>query len=111
MCDIISFKQKPESEFDKVTGERRENLLMETAMRFQEIFDDMFYGRLLDFREVMDGSEIERLQTFRDWAREFEEKYYGTDEYENDYLEFSEDYIIGKILGEYGNEKDRTICK
>lgn len=109
MCDIISFKQKPESEFDKVTGARRENLLMETAMRFQEIFDDMFYGRLLDFREVMDGSEIERLQTFRDWAREFEEKYYGT--YDDDYLEFSESYIIDKILSKYGNEKDRAIRK
>lgn len=109
MCDIVNFKQKQNSntEFDKLAGERRENLLMETAMRFQEIFDDMFYGRLLDFIAVMDESEIERLQTFRDWAREFEEQHYGTYEYVDDYLEFSESYIIDKILSKYGNNKSK----
>lgn len=41
--------------------------------------------------------EVERLQEFRSWAREFEETYYGTEEYENDFIGLSNDFATMKI--------------
>ena len=103
MCEVINFPvQKKKHDFSEVSGEWRENLLMETAMRIQEIFDDMFYARLLDPEKVECGS-IERSQSFKDWAREFEETYYGTEEYENDFISLSDAYAVNKISEMFGN--------
>lgn len=109
MCEIVNFKSKPsvkpnaKVKFDDVVGERRENFLMETAMRFQEIFDDMFYAKLLDLDKIEESGSIERLMLFREWAREFEYKYYGTPEYNDDFIALSEEVAIDKISAEFGN--------
>lgn len=104
MCEVINFPvQKKKHDFSEVSGEVRENLLMETAMRIQEIFDDMFYARLLDPEKVEHVGSIERSQSFRDWAREFEETYYGTEEYEDDFISLSDAYAVNKISEKFGN--------
>lgn len=103
MCKMIYFPVQKKGSFSELTGERRENLLMETAMRIQEIFDDMFYARLLDLEKVECIGSIERSQSFKDWAREFEETYYGTEEYENDFISLSDAYAVNKISEMFGN--------
>ena len=55
------------------TGYMRENLLMETAMMIMETFCDMSYSCHVNPDKVDETDTIERLQIFRDWAREFEE--------------------------------------
>ena len=85
------------SKFDCVTGIVRENLLMETAMRIQEVFDDMYRLDMVDTDVADSIGSIERLGIFRDWAREFEEKYYDTDEYVEDYIGISDKFATEKI--------------
>ena len=114
MCKMINFptqsnsslQESKSSKFDEVEGIRRENLLMETAMTIQEIFDDMFYGRLLDYDKIVGNNmsdSFERLHLFRDWAREFENEFYGTERYEDDFFGLSNDYFVKKISEEFGN--------
>ena len=106
MCKMIDFPVQKKGSFSEVTGERRENLLMETAMRIQEIFDDMFYGRLLDYDKVVGDNvsdSFERLHLFRDWALEFENEFYSTERYEDDFFGLSNDYFVKKISEEFGN--------
>ena len=78
-------------------AKEQENLLMETAMRIQEVFDDMWFSQHVNPDKVDATDTIERLQIFRDWAREFEDKYYGTDRYEDDFLELSREFAEEKI--------------
>ena len=92
----------PAAEFAKLDMIRRENLLMETAMRIMEIFDDMMFTHKLNPDLVDNYGSIERLQLFTDWAREFEETYYGTTEYEDDYLELSDHYAQRKLKELFG---------
>lgn len=106
MCKMIDFPVQKKGSFSEVTGERRENLLMETAMTIQEIFDDMFYGRLLDYDKIVGNNmcdSFERLHLFRDWAREFENEFYSTERYEDDFFGLSNDYFVKKINEEFGN--------
>lgn len=86
MIEIVNKKAK-----------EQENLLMETAMRIQEVFDDMWFSQHVNPDKVDATDTIERLQIFRDWAREFEDKYYGTDRYEDDFLELSREFAEEKI--------------
>lgn len=81
---------------DKKAREQ-ENLLMETAMRIQEVFDDMWYAQHVNPDITDYYGSIERYTLFRDWAREFEDKYYGTDRYEDDFLELSREFAEEKI--------------
>ena len=83
-------------------AEEQENLLMETAMRIQEVFDDMWFSQHINPDKVDATDTIERLQIFRDWAREFEDKYYGTDRYEDDFLELSREFAEEKIKETFG---------
>lgn len=81
---------------DKKAREQ-ENLLMETAMRIQEVFDDMWYAHQINPDITDYYGSAERYALFRDWAREFEDKYYGTDRYEDDFLELSREFAEAKI--------------
>lgn len=106
MADVINFRHgrhKNRESFDQVTGIQREDLLMETAMRVQEVFDDMFYARLLDYKKVEESDPIERFQLFKYWAREFENKYHGTEEYDTDFWNLSDDFFIEKMQPLFGN--------
>lgn len=104
----INFPAQEErrEDFSTVTGERRENLLMETAMVIQEVFDDMFYGDLIDRSKTEEWDSIERFILFRKWSREFEEKYYGTEEYEDNFIGLSADYAADKIKQIFEKEEE-----
>ena len=75
----------------------QENLLMETAMRIQEVFDEMWFSQHVNPDKVDATDSIERLQIFRDWAREFEDKYRDTERYEDDFISLSEEFAVAKI--------------
>lgn len=110
MADVISFEPERKRTgiegFDQVTGIRRENLLMETAMKIQEVFDDMFYARLLDMGKVEESDEIERMNLFKLWTREFENCYHGTEEYDNDFISLLDGFAIDKIQEVFGNGQE-----
>ena len=95
---------KAKEEFYKLDSRTRENLLMETAMRIQEVFDEMWFAHHLDPDKIDATDTMERLIIFRDWAREFEEKYHGTDDYEDDFIWLSEEYATEKIKERFGKE-------
>lgn len=95
-----------EDRFDQQKPEIRETLLMETAMRIMEVFCDMQYACQVNPDKVDHIGSLERLQLFTGWAREFEEKYYGTEEYEDDFIYLSEKYATEKINEEFGIEKE-----
>lgn len=88
--------------FNALPSRLKEDLLMETAMRIQEVFDDMWFSQHVNPDKVDATDSLERLQIFRDWAREFEDKYYGTDRYEDDYLELSREFAEEKIKEVFG---------
>lgn len=75
----------------------QENLLMETAMRIQEVFDEMWFSQHVNPDKIDATDSIERLQIFRDWAREFEDKYRDTERYEDDFIGLSEEFAEAKI--------------
>lgn len=85
-----------------IDTEERENLLMETAMRIQEVFDDMWYTQHVNPDITDYYGSMERYHLFRDWAREFEDKYYGTDRYKDDFLELSREFAEEKIKEVFG---------
>ena len=91
-----------EETFDMQLASLKENLLMETAMRIQEVFDDMWFSQHINPDKVDTTDTMERLQIFRDWARKFENKYYGTDRYEDDFLELSREFAEEKIKEVFG---------
>lgn len=114
MADVINFTNgkgnnnngnRSES-FGQVEGILRENLLMETAMKIQEVFDDMFYARLLDPDKVEESDEIERMNLFKLWTREFEETYHGTEDYNNDFISVLDGFAISKIQEVFGNGQE-----
>lgn len=110
MADVINFttdnRGNRSESFDQVTGVLRENLLMETAMKIQEVFDDMFYARLLDPDKVEESDEIERMNLFKLWTREFEETYHGTEEYDTDFITILDSFAISKIQEVFGNGQE-----
>lgn len=110
MADVINFitnnKEDRSESFNQVEGILRENLLMETAMKIQEVFDDMFYARLLDTYKVEESDEIERMNLFKLWTREFEETYHGTEEYNNDFISVLDGFAISKIQEVFGNGQE-----
>ena len=91
------------NKFDSVTGEARENLLMETAMIIMEIYRDMLNRG--DISSEMwetkfctgELDSIALLQLFRDWAREFENTYYNTDDYNDDYIGLIDWFASAKL--------------
>lgn len=88
--------------FDVLEPEIKENLLMETAMRIQETFDDMSYAHHVNPDKVDATDSLERLQMFRDWAREFENRYCDTERYEDYFLELSQEFAEAKIKEVFG---------
>ena len=73
-------------------------------MMIMSIFDDMIHAQQLDQHKVNDDSCIERLNKFSSYAVEFEDKYYGTEEYEDDFIFLINEWASKKIDEEYGCE-------
>lgn len=87
--------------FEKLEPDVKENLLMETAMRIQETFDDMFYDNQLNHCNIAAEGSLERLLIFRGWAREFEDQYCNTDKYNDDFLWLSSEFAEAKIKEQF----------
>ena len=77
--------------FDKLDAEVKQNLLMETAMAIMEI-----YYTITMPNEITGAYWEERYEIFRAWALEFENKYYGTPEYDDDYPKIIREFIVAK---------------
>lgn len=75
----------------------RENLLMETAMRIQELFDDMCYANQFNPDKVDMIDSISRFNIFRDMSREFENDYYDTEEYNDDWIGLTDEVFTKKL--------------
>lgn len=91
------------SKFDTMTGIEREDMLMETAMCIMETYRDMLNRKEIS-SEAWESKfctgeldSIALLRLFRDWAREFENIYYDTDEYADDYLGLVETFATAKL--------------
>lgn len=98
---FVTIKNK---EFLKLSQRKQENLLMEMAMMIMSMFDDMVYAHQLNPDKVDYDDPIERLRKFSDWAREFEEEYCGTEEYENDCIFLIDEWVQKRLKEEYGDE-------
>lgn len=86
---------------DKKVREQ-ENLLMETAMRIQEVFDDMWYAHQINPDTTDYFGYSERYTLFCDWAKKFEERYCDTERYTDDFLELSREFAEEKIKEVFG---------
>ena len=80
--------------------EVKENLLMETAMRIQELFDDM--SNQFNPDKVDEIDSIERFQIFCDMARKFENDYYGTEEYDSDWISLTDEVFTKQLKEMFG---------
>lgn len=80
----------------------REELLMQTAMIIMEKFCEMSFACHLNPDKVDEFDSITRMQVFADWAREFEDKYSGTDEYEEDFIWCIDQYAERKLKAKFG---------
>lgn len=82
--------------FDSVVGNERENRLMETAMEIMNTYAFMCHTGKINL-DCIDVDSRESTSCFIDWAREFENTYFGTDEYEDDYLSLVGEFATKKI--------------
>ena len=88
--------------FEELTSTVKENLLMETAMRIQEIFSDLYVSRKLDYKIIDDEDSLERLRLFAKWARGFEQTYHNTQEYDDDWIDLTDKVFTKMIINRYG---------
>ena len=80
----------------------KENALMETAMCIAEEFMRQYTTGEIDESVTDSIGSYERYSIFRDYAREFEEKYCGLEEYENDWLGLVDNYsrqVVDEVFG------------
>lgn len=85
------------TKFDNVTGRQREFLLMETAMRIQELYDEASFACTINPDKDYLIDQIARLTMFCGWSEEFLKKYYGTDEYEDFFLDLMDEFMENKL--------------
>ena len=81
--------------WEDVKGKQREQVLMETALRVYEIYTDLLKEGKLD-KDKIDyyGSSYDLLLFFTDIAREYEEKYYGAE----DWIWQTQEYATEQIM-------------
>ena len=87
----------PKEKFDKMPELFKQNSLMESAMRCQELLEDLRRNGTIDTTD-MDSFSV--WQTICDLSREFEYTYYDTDEYSADYLDISDTFFTKRLKEE-----------
>lgn len=93
--------KSPKDKFLEQPQQVQENALMETAMRLQDIADFLRYTG-----DISIGCPLlEQLQIFSEMAREFEYKYYETDRYRDDYLNFTDEVFRKELKEKFGKEQ------
>jgi hypothetical protein len=103
---VVYTKMTPKNAFDKANFRTREKSLMETAMRIMDIYGEMVYSQHLNPDKLDSVDYMEKLQIFTMWALEYEEEFFETDVYENDYLSHTEDIFTAKLKEEFGSEEN-----
>ena len=73
---------------------------METAMRIQELFDNM--SNQFNPDKVDEIDSILRFQIFCDMSRKFEKKYYGTEEYDSDWISLTDEVFTKQLKEMFG---------
>lgn len=90
------------SKFDKITGQVRENLLMETAMLIENTFCYMLMNGEIDRDKVEEYGTLERYTEFKSMTREYEDIFYDTDEYNDNWLGHCEEWARPRIKDLFG---------
>lgn len=91
----------PKAKFNAQTSEFRSRRLMETAMVMNNI-----YNRMVKEGKIFDGGiNADVFNVLCDLAREFEETFFETDEYENDYVAVIEKWLPEKLANEFGAQE------
>lgn len=78
-------KIKVLEDFESQPSIQKEGLLMESAMSIQEKYDDMVFSHHLNPDKIDAESRLDRLQKFSEWARKFENLYYDSSRYNDDF--------------------------
>ncbi|SFU37286.1 DUF5983 family protein [Butyrivibrio sp. INlla21] len=94
--------RSPKERFLEQPAYFQQTALMETAMRIQDTADFLRYTGDIS----IDCDEMELLCIFTEMAREFEYKYYGTDRYTDDFLNFTNEVFREELIEKYGTKEN-----
>ena len=97
---VVYTRETRKNAFLGLSKEEQEDRLMKTAMRIM----DLYTGLYTDFTDYMI-----MLSSFTEWARDFEYSYYGSSEYDTEYLALTERVFTKKIAEKY--KDDDRACK
>jgi len=103
---VVYTKMTPKNAFGKANFRTRERSLMETAMRIMDIYGEMVYSQHLNPDKLDSVDYMEKLQIFCTWALEYEEQFFDTDEYNDNWLCHTEDIFTAKLKEEFGSEEN-----
>lgn len=94
-------KNTPKAKFNAQTTEFQSRRLMETAMTMNNI-----YTRMVKTGEIYDGGiKADVYDVLCSLAREFEETFFETDEYEDDYISVIEKWLQERLKEEFGAQE------
>ena len=94
-------RDTPKAKFNVQTAEFKSRRLMETAMVMNNI-----YNRMVKEGKIFDGGiKADVFDVLCDLAREFEETFFETDEYEDDYVAVIEKWLPEKLANEFGAQE------
>ena len=99
--DVFFGRNTPKAKFLAQSDKQREGLLMETAMRGQEILSDLLSAGKVNTDNV-DSFEV--WETLKDLAYAYEYAYYDNDD--GDFLDKSETFFKEKLLEMFGVKTD-----
>lgn len=91
----------PKEKFLEQTAYVQANALMETAMRIQDTADFLRYKGDIS----IDVEPMKLLAIFREMAREFEYMYYDTERYQDDFINFTDEYFRTELKKRFGKEQ------
>ena len=104
ISNVLYERMTPKDKFLEQPALVQQNALMETAMRIMDVFCDLQFANRLNPYKVDNKSYRERLQLFCTWAREYEETYYDTDAYVDDFTNHISDVFTPKLMDEFAGE-------
>lgn len=94
-------RDTPKAKFNAQTANFQSRRLMETAMVMNNIYNSMVKeGKIFD-----GGIKADVFEVLCDLAREFEETFFETDEYEDDYISVIEKWLPEKLKEEFGAQE------
>lgn len=94
-------RNTPKAKFNAQTPEFQSRRLMETAMTMNNI-----YNRMVREGKIFDGGiNADVYDVICDLARKFEETFFETDEYEDDYVAVIEKWLPEQLINELGAQE------